>query len=167
MQSSISLHCFLFCYFIIFSHSVCRITGMKPVDVNEKNANDLWERLYGNYVRYAEQPSKLKIGDKVRIALEKPIFSKGFHPNFSDHIFTVDVVSRAKPNFYVLRDSKNELLEGKFYKEQLQKITQDESTTYRIEKILDQRKSGKNKQYLIKFIGYIEPEWILASDIIN
>ena len=154
-------------YFIIFSQSVCRLTGMRPVDVNAKNANKLWEKLYGNYVRHTEQTSKFKKGDKVRIALEKAIFSKGFHPNFSDHIFTIDKVNRAKPNFYTLRDSKDELVEGKFYKEQLQKITQDENTTYRIEKILDQRKSGKNKQFLVKFIGYVDPEWILASDIIN
>ena len=153
--------------FIIFSQSICRLTGMRPVDVNAKNANKLWEKLYGNYVRYSKQASKLKKGDKVRVALEKPIFSKGFHPNFSDHIFTVDEVSRAKPNFYIVRDSKNQLVEGKFYKEQLQKITQNENTSYRIEKILEQRKSGRNKQYLVKFIGYIEPEWIYARDIID
>ena len=154
------------------NHTKCRITSMRPADITEKNASDVWERVYGNYVRGVDgkrKGSRFSRGDSVRISRAKPIFEKGYLPNFSDEIFTVNKVSRAAPNHYELIDNKGEPIHGRFYQEELVKTREDENTTYRIERIIRKRKTP-NKQtmeYLVKFIGYPEQYWIDENDIVS
>jgi len=148
--------------------SLCRVTGLRPIDVNENNAGEIWEELFGHHVRAKDIKAKFTKGDKVRVALEKPaVFSKGYHPNFTDHIYEIVEVSKTNPNLYKLKTNEGEIIEKRFYPQELQKVQQEENTTYRIEEIIDERKKGKNKEYLIKFIGYPNPEWILESNIIQ
>jgi hypothetical protein len=72
------------------NRSVCRATGMRPIDINEDNANRLWERLYGDDHRPIRRTSTFKKDDAVRLALDKPVFKKGTMPTFTDEIFRVD-----------------------------------------------------------------------------
>src|SRR5205823_125725 len=66
-----------------------RITGMKPVDVNFKNAQKLWEKLYGKEFNSVEK-KKFKKGENVRLANYKEVFDKGYLPNWSDEILNID-----------------------------------------------------------------------------
>ena len=67
---------------------------------------------------------------------------------------------------YTLRDSNNEILDGRFYRDELQKVIKKDNI-YRIDRILRERGSGRNKHYLVKWLGYPTPSWISASDIIE
>ena len=149
----------------------CRITSLRPADVNEKNASAVWERVYGNYIRGEgdnRKENRISRGDSVRISRAKPVFEKGYLPNFSDEIFTVEKVSRAAPNYYDLVDHKGEPIHGRFYNEELAKTREDENTTYRIERIIRKRRApDKRMEYLVKFIGYPEHYWIGENDIVN
>ena len=111
------------------NHSVSRVTGLRPIDVTPKNANEVKKKVFketvGKKPKYAKE-------DAVRISKAKPIFEKGYMPTFTDEIFKIDTVSRANPNFYLLRDYQNEPIGGRLYTEELCKTRLDEDTTYRI-----------------------------------
>ena len=85
------------------NHSVSRVTGLRPIDIKPANAQKIWERVYGNDLRAKKKP-KYVPGDKVRITRAKKIFEKGYFPNYSDGIFEVGESSKAKPNYYQLKD---------------------------------------------------------------
>src|SRR3981081_109849 len=148
--------------------SICRSTGMRPIDINEKNADEVWERLYAPMVRGEPGTSRKSLkfakGDHVRMSRTKPVFEKGYLPNFSDEILRVTGTSKHDPEFYELHDEENEPIRGRFYKEELVKTTKD--TSYRIEKVLQKKTVNGRKKLLVKFIGYKNPEWIFENDLV-
>ena len=151
--------------------SICRSTGMRPIDVTPENANNLWKRLY-DCDKLSHKPPRFKKEDDVRIALEKRIFRKGYVPTFSDEIFKVDRVVKNDPNsppYYYLRDHKNDPIEGRFYSEELTKTREDKNATYRIDRVLQKRRNKKGElEYRVQFVGYPhDTYWINESDFVN
>jgi hypothetical protein len=126
------------------NHSVCRVTGLHPIDVTEGNADELWQRLYGGGATNTGKKTtpRYKKDDAVRLALEKPVFRKGTLPTFTDEIFRVNsVVKGHKPVHYYLKDHKGEPIEGRVYEPELAKTREDKDTTYRIEEVLKRKKN--------------------------
>lgn len=74
---------------------------------------------------------------------------------------------KGKPDVYLLKGADDVPLKGKFYKEELGRIVQDEETSYRIEKVLRRRRINGKLELLVKFIGYPEHYWIAESDLEN
>ena len=97
------------------NNSINRSIGMRPVDVTLENADKIWKRLYP---RANEKPKcdKIKVGDRVRIPIDKQIFAKGYQQNWSDEFYTV---IRVEPSMgiclYVLEDNEHTELKRKFY----------------------------------------------------
>lgn len=149
------------------NQSKCRVTGLKPVDINFSNAQAVWEKVYGNLFDMNKNLSNLKENDTVRISREKQTFEKGYLPTYSDEIFTILTVIHGTPNTFVLKDHKGEKIQGKFYAEELCKTTVNTDTTWRIEKVLKSRRRKGVKELLVKFIGYPDPEWIKESNVVN
>ena len=77
---------------------------MRPIDVTPSNAQQLWDTVYHDYLSVRKKTPALLAGDKVRVARAKNIFEKGYFPNFSDHIYKVDKVSKEEPNFFLLKN---------------------------------------------------------------
>jgi len=149
------------------NHSYSRIIKMRPVDVNFKNAQEIWENLFGKYF-YKEPLKKSKhiTGSNVRMANYKEVFDRGYLPNWSDEIFNVSKVKRGMPDTYKVTDEKGEQFEGNFYAEDLGKVRKDTNTTYRI-KVLKRKTKNGIKECYVKFLGYKDtPEWIPQSDIV-
>ena len=148
------------------NHSYCRITKMRPIDVNFKNAQAVWENVFGKELTFEQgTASKHNVGSNVRMANYKETFDKGYLPNWSDEILTVAKVKRAKPDTYKVKDDKDEMFEGNFYAEDLGKTRKDAKTTYRI-KVLKKRTRNGIREYYVKFIGYTDPpQWIPEKDI--
>ncbi|KAF7636006.1 hypothetical protein Mgra_00004587 [Meloidogyne graminicola] len=118
-----------------------RVHRMRPIDVNFDNAQDVWNRLYGNQYSKKRTKSKLKKGDFVRMSVGKGMFEKGYIPNWSDEILQVEKVKdNVKPIRYKVKDEKGEKFKGSFYKEELSRVRKDADTEYRIEKIVRKRK---------------------------
>jgi hypothetical protein len=138
---------------------------MRPIDVTLENSQEIWQRVYRPHVDEMKKnrEEKLKKGDIVRMGRDKGVFEKGFLPNYSDELVTIDWIKRGKPNIYNLKDDRGESFSSRFYEKELSKTRRD--TTYRIEKILDTRVRRGIKEHLVKFIDYKEPEWIKESDI--
>ena len=64
---------------------------------NKKNQAAVYFNLYGNLKPSATKP-KYKLGDKVRISkYKRAVFDKGYTPNWTEEIFTVDKIQHTNP----------------------------------------------------------------------
>ena len=137
-------------------HSTIRMT---PIQGSKKINENKIKNIY-NFEK-TKKLGKFKIGDRVRISLEKNIFEKGYETNWTQEIFVIYDIKYSNVPYYYLKDLNNEKLDGTFYQEELQKTKQDD--LYTIEKIL---KTNKDKIY-VKFKGYSNDfnQWVNKSDI--
>ena len=76
---------------------------------------------------------KYKKGDKVRISKYKRHFEKGYTPNWTEEIFTIDKINMTNPVTYQVRDLNNENILGSFYTRELSSAKQN---IFRIEKVM-------------------------------
>ena len=92
---------------------------MRPVDVTLENSDKIWKKLYP---KANAQPKcdKIIIGDRVRIPIDKQIFSKGYQQNWSDELYTV---IRIEPSMgiclYILENNDKNEIKRKFYLSEL------------------------------------------------
>ena len=141
-----------------------RTIRMRPVDASKKeNESEVWENLFRDDEE-ARKSEKFKIGDTVRISRIKGIFEHGFLPNWTEQIYKIHEINKSTPVTYILKDLKDEIIEGGFYKEELQKTSQE---VFRIEKVLRKKKINGIEHGLVKWIGYSDKfnEWLPVSKI--
>ena len=86
---------------------------MKPIDIADN------KRVYTD--EHNEKDSRFKVGGRVRISKFKTIFAKGYTPNWSKEIFTVDKINDRVSYTYNLKDLNEEEIIGSFYDRELQK----------------------------------------------
>ena len=109
------------------NHSINRTIGIRPVDVNLENASKIWKRLYpkANEVPKCEV---IKVGDRVRIAIEKSIFAKGYHQNWSEELYTVNRVQKSMGLcLYILSNNDGEELPRKYYIQELNFVSRTDN----------------------------------------
>ena len=110
------------------------------------------------------QPN-LKAGTKVRIPAQKSTFEKGYTTNFTDEIYSIDkgITSLSRP-VYRLKTHAGKVIKGNFYPEEVQQIQKGD--VYRIQ-ILEERKVGRGKQYLVHYVNFpdSENEWISGTKL--
>ena len=144
---------------------------MRPVDASKKeNGIKVWENLFRDddshdiHDETSKKSKKFKVGDTVRISRMKGIFEHGFLPNWSEQVYKIDSINNSEPVTYVLKDLQDEIIEGSFYAEELQKTSQE---VYRIEKVLRKKKINGLEHGLVKWIGYSDKfnEWLPVSKI--
>ena len=141
---------------------------MRPIDASKKeNESEVWGNLFRDPERDDEQAKKshkFKIGDTVRISRIKGIFEHVFLPNWSEQIYRIHKINKSTPVTYILKDLQDEIIEGGFYNEELQKTSQE---VYRIEEVLRKKKIDGIEHALIKWIGYSHKfdEWLPVSKI--
>ena len=119
---------------------------MSPIEGSKKINEKKIKNIY-NFEK-TKKPGKFKIGDRVRLSLEKNIFEKSYETNWTQEIFVIYDIKYSNVPYYYLKDLNNEKLQGTFYQEELQKTKQDD--LYTIEKIL---KTNKDKIF-VKWRGY-------------
>lgn len=125
-----------------------RTINMKPINVNKKNEKSLLNSVY-NHIKIVEKlPSKFKMGDHVRISKNRAEFEKGYTPNWSNEIFTISKVKLTNPVTYILADGTNQLIQGGFYTEELQKVKHPD--VYLVEKVLKR----KGDMVYVKWLGF-------------
>ncbi len=145
-----------------YHHSIKR----SPASVTPQNQEEVWQQLYGATADKSI-PCKFHVGDRVRISKAKRTFKKGYLPNWTREVFTVIKCHPGNPPVYALEDDQGEVLQGTFYAQELQKVTITTDKLYKIEAILDQRKRGRDVQYLVKWEGYPDSfnSWIHKSEV--
>lgn len=153
-----------------YNHSFHSSIKMCPFEVNFNNIMTVWNNLYGNMNNKMSviRQSKFSVGDYVRITKYKHIFQKGYETNWSDEIFIIrSIKNNMSRVVYSLEDLHNEPIVGTFYDNELQKVTYNPTTLYKIDKIIRSRYSGNRKQVLVKWKGYPDKfnSWILESSL--
>jgi hypothetical protein len=148
-----------------YNHSEHRgLNGLRPIDISSDNETDIW------LSRIIEKPKKpkYKIGDFVRISkISASPFIKNFDQNWSEEVFKIIKINlKQGPVMYLIADEENEEVQGKFYEQELQVIS-EKPNVYRIQQILKSKGKGAHKQYFVKWHGYQKPSWIAASDIVK
>lgn len=151
-----------------YNHTYHRSIKTTPASVNEDNAKEVFQILYKS------QPQKplvfrFNVGDKVRISKQRGVFRKGYEQTFTDEFFTITQRIYRDPPVYKLEDQAGEALKGTFYEQELQLVLIDENKTFKIEKILDRKRSGKRNLCFVKWVGWPDKfnSWVPATDIVN
>ena len=121
---------------------------MSPIEGSKKINENKIKNIYNFEI--TKKAGKFKIGDRVRISLEKNIFEKGYETNWTQEIFVIYDIKCSNVPYYYLKGLNNEKLDGTFYEQELQKTDMKKDDLYTIEKIL---KTNKNKVY-VKWRGY-------------
>ena len=138
---------------------------MTPIEASKKiNEGTVYFNLYGDMEQVSSK-AKFKVGDKVRISkYKRNVFDKGYTPNWTEEMFTVDKIQYTNPITYKIKDLRGEEIKGSFYELELLKAKQD---VFRIDKVI--RRDYKKKQALVKWKGYSDEfnSWIPMKDLQN
>ena len=142
----------------------------KPNLVDKKNELQIWSQMY-NYDLSDENKNvqsinfRFQIDDAVRITNPKNIFAKGYTQNWNREIFIINKKIPRQQPVYELRDQQGNMIQGKFYESELQKV--NIKNLFLVEKVLKKQKQ-KNGQfkYFVKFLGYPEKynNWVDKLD---
>lgn len=139
-----------------YNNTVHSSHGFKPSQVKKQHTETIWHRLYKPVE--AKKP-RYKVGQTVLIANLKDAFFKGYYGGWKKEPFIITKIYSVAPPTYLVKDLKNEPLDGIFYEQELQTINPRDK--YEIEKILKK----KGKKYLIKWTNYPEPTWVFHNDL--
>lgn len=145
-----------------YNESIHRTTGYAPSNVTKDLEPQIFAKMYGYNI---DRKYKFEIGDRVRISKAKRTFRKGYLPNWTDELFIIYKRYPTKPPTYLLRDLKETNIKGRFYEEELQKVTKLQHDFWRVEKILKSRGSAARKEYFVKWKGFDKRfnSWVKAS----
>lgn len=81
----------------------------------------LWDER--NPVNVKIKKPRYSVGDYVRLAWKKKVFDRGYTPNWSAEIFVIkEIDTRENPVMYKVADLQGEVLEGKFYEPEMQRV---------------------------------------------
>ena len=134
---------------------------MSPIEgskkINEKKIRNIYN------FKKTTKPGKFKIGDRVRLSLEKNIFEKSYETNWTEEIFEIYDIKYSNVPYYYLKDLNGDKIEGSFYDQELQKTNFNKDDLYIIEKVL---KTSNDKAY-VKWRNYDSSfnSWVNLNDI--
>lgn len=131
-----------------YNNSYHRSIKTLPIKVNTNNQNRIFYNLYGFYKKDGDDnliKFKFKIGDYVRISIDKNIFEKGYTPNWSKEIFIIDKIIPKQYPIYKINSLNGEELGLFYYDTELQKVNTQEFP-YDTYEILKENQS----KYLVK-----------------
>ena len=143
-----------------YNNKYHRTIKMTPVEASKKINENKIKQIY-NFEK-TNKIAKFKIGDHVRISLNKNIFEKLYETNWTEAIFVIYDIKYSNVPYYYLKNLNDEKLDGTFYKQETQKTN---LTLYVIEKII----KTKNDKLSIKWRGYNNSfnSWINKKDVIK
>ncbi|GFR23263.1 uncharacterized transposon-derived protein F54H12.3 [Trichonephila clavata] len=146
-----------------YNDSVHRSIGMAPSKVTPDLEPQIFKKLYG-YILKNEKVTLSK-GDLVRISKANKSFRRGYLPGWSEEVFTVSKIYPSHPTTFELQDLKLETIKGRFYAEELQKISKRSDDYWHVEKVLKTKGRGSRKEYYVKWKGFDNRfnSWVKAT----
>ena len=125
--------------------------------------------MYGKKSAPSKEKRDIKVGDTVRISKVKSVFAKGYLPNWTEEFFTVSGINtKYSPITYKLKDYHDEVIEGSFYRHEIQKVTQEDDV-FLVEKVIQTEKRRNEVWCLVKWRGYPSSmnSWVRKADIMK
>jgi hypothetical protein len=158
-----------------YNHTEHSTIGMKPINVTETVEKGLWWTQYKPKKPYMETGDKtssdqftFKVGDLVRIPHLRTAFAREYDQKWTGEIFVInESFVRQGIQVYTLLDQNDELVLGTFYKSELQRVNPDDKKLWKIDQVLEERGSGKNKRLYVKWKFWKKDfnSWIKASTL--
>ena len=130
-----------------YNNSYHRSINMAPNQVTWENAAEIAKCLYPEK---RKPVYRYEVSDKVRISKGKHIFKRGYMPNWSEEIFTIEERYPTDPGTYGIVDYDGEPIKGKFYEQELQKVIKEDDV-YEVEEILKTRRHNGKTEYFVKW----------------
>jgi hypothetical protein len=111
-----------------YNNTYHRSVKMTPTEASlPENKKQVWRNLYGDRVRkipYSRIKFKYRLGDYVRISVERDVFRKGYKQRWTSEVFRVVKQSPRDPVVYKLEDLDGEPIIGSFYEPELQRVSE-------------------------------------------
>lgn len=160
-----------------YNHTLHRSLGQKPVSVNKTNESESRLQQYmlrqkGQKKRIKKEVTKkrykFKIGQTVRISHVRTVFDREYSQKWTGELFKIKSrYKREDLNVYTLEAWDGETIEGTFYEPELQAVNVDENTEYRVEKVLQKRRSRGQKEVLVRWLHWPKKfdSWIPEADV--
>ena len=109
-------------------------------------------------------------GDVVRLARYKTAFARHYDEKWTHELYTVvDRSAQRGVAQYRIKSFKNEIVDGRFYHEELERVKVDENTTYKVQDIEKSRKRRGKLEYYVKWLGWPKDynTWIPSENLVN
>ena len=100
---------------VTYNNNIHSTINMTPVDAS--NNPDKVKYTFS----FENNKGKLNVGDYVRNVDKRNIFSKGYTSNWNRELFKVNEVLKTHPPTYKIEDINGEIIEGKYYDQELLK----------------------------------------------
>ena len=156
-----------------YNNTYHRSIEMTPIQARETKPSVLWNIQYGSKPKPLKKEKKLpkvkskysfKIGDNVKLSYLRNFFDREYNQKWTTEVFTISdrILNQSIP-MYTIKDYDNDVIDGKFYAKELQKVYTDENTIYKIETIVKRKKN----EVLVKWLGWPKKfnSWIPASEV--
>ena len=72
----------------------------------------------------------------------------------SEELFVVEKRLDKRIPVYVLKDFNDEKIEGTFYGWEIQKVTKDKDSLFKVERVVRKRKRNGTTEYFVKWLGW-------------
>lgn len=147
-----------------YNNNLHRSIGTSPNKVNTRNEQRVWDFQYKQYLqKYGTKKYQYDKGDIVRITKYRKEFRKGYLPTYQEEYFKVHERINTYPPTYKLTDMNNESIRGTFYAAEIQTVLPVRGQY----KILKSRKTKKQKEFLVHFIGYpsTQDKWMQKKEL--
>ena len=148
-----------------YNASFHRSIGKAPRDVDQNNAEEVWDTLYGDKKKKKKKKSAFKVGDRVRLNKKHRTFDKGYLPGWTEEVFLI-TQARLDGNVPTYRISEwdDTPIKGTFYAEDLQKVTVTDDDLFRIDSVVRRKKDS----LLVRWKGWPAKydSWIDKKDLV-
>lgn len=83
------------------------------------------------------------------------------------NLHRIEKTIKGRTPYIRLKDYQNEEIKGTFYQAELQKVEVRRDDEFKVEKIIQSRGRGPNKQYLVKWLHWPSKfnSWVNANDV--
>ena len=147
-----------------YNASFHRSIGMAPQEVDNNNAEEVWDRLYP-HSKKKKKKTAFKVGDRVRLNKKHRTFKKGYLPGWTEEVFLV-TQARLDGNVPTYRISEwdDTPIKGTFYEQDLQKVTVTDDDLFRIDSVIRRKKD----KLLVRWKGWPAKydSWINKKDLV-
>ena len=147
------------------------LPGFSPAEITKDVEFKVWKYMYIDKMKLKKKTKshyKFNIGQHVRISHLKYVFQRDYHIKWTQEVFLITHRCQKQGiHLYRVKDLLDEDIDGHFYEEELQAVTKDINSIYKIEKVLKTRKRQGVKELYVKWLGGPKKfnSWIKESDL--
>ena len=121
----------------------------------------------GKYTDQSQPLKEMTFRHPFSMMVTGPI-DREYSQKWTGELFKIDTRFRREGvPIYTILDWDGERVDGTFYESELQPVTIDPTTEYRVEKILKRRVRNKRKEVLVRWLHWPKKydSWILEADV--